>query len=332
MADAAIRLCKTAGYDNAGTVEFILDEDGQHYLMEMNTRLQVEHPVTEMVYSVDLVQLQFKVALGEKLPLPQSQIQPQGHAIEVRIYAEDTANGFLPSSGKLTALHLAYGPNRRFDFGYTAGDEITNDYDPMLGKIITWADNRPDNLDRLHATLSRTVITGVKTNIDFLKNLIRHTKFAAGKTHTGFIASEYGGKFSPSNPTKEFSAWINKQNLPSDSGATTSNNPTWISPWQSSTVSHSNPKQNIHTTVIDSSTSAANVSQNGRLSSPMPATVVSMSCKAGSKVKEGDLLAILEAMKMEYPLAAPFDGKIAKIHAKAGDKVGLGDLIIEITR
>ena len=187
MGVAAVAAAKAVGYTNAGTVEFMVDGKNNFYFMEMNTRLQVEHPITEMTTGVDLAKWQLKIASGEKLSLKQKDIVQRGHAIECRIYAEDPSNGFLPSIGKLEKVEAPTGPNVRDDTGIFTGMEITPYYDPMLSKIITYAENRDENIKKMIWALSRYVVLGVTTNISFLKKVLEHDEFKKGNVTTHFI-------------------------------------------------------------------------------------------------------------------------------------------------
>jgi 3-methylcrotonyl-CoA carboxylase alpha subunit len=187
-----VEAAKAVGYVGAGTVEFIADgRDGlradRFYFMEMNTRLQVEHPVTETITGLDLVELQLHVAAGGKLPFAQSDLSITGHAVEARLYAEDPERGFLPSTGKLWALHLPEGEGIRVDAGVEEGGEVTPFYDPMIAKIIAKGATRIEALDRLAAALGDTIVAGPKTNTRFLKKLCEAEGFRAGKFDTGFI-------------------------------------------------------------------------------------------------------------------------------------------------
>jgi 3-methylcrotonyl-CoA carboxylase alpha subunit len=192
MGRAAVEAARAVGYVGAGTVEFIADAreglkpDG-FFFMEMNTRLQVEHPVTEAVTGLDLVELQFRVAAGEALPFGQDDVAVRGHAVEARLYAEDPERGFLPSTGKLYALRLPDGEGIRVDAGVRAGDAVTPHYDPMIAKVIAHAPTRTAALDRLAAALKATVVAGPKTNIPFLTRLSEAEEFRAGRFDTGFI-------------------------------------------------------------------------------------------------------------------------------------------------
>ncbi|WP_425491308.1 acetyl/propionyl/methylcrotonyl-CoA carboxylase subunit alpha [Chitinivorax tropicus] len=185
MGAAAVAAASACGYVGAGTVEFLLGADQQFYFLEMNTRLQVEHPVTELVTGLDLVAWQLRVAQGERLPWQQSDMTPRGHAIEVRLYAEDPAQGFLPQTGPV--IHWRVPSSIRIDHGIQTGDQITPFYDPMLAKLITHGDTRADAVRAMARALSQTTLLGVVHNQRFLQELIDHPAFMAGETHTGFI-------------------------------------------------------------------------------------------------------------------------------------------------
>ncbi|TCV66507.1 acetyl/propionyl/methylcrotonyl-CoA carboxylase subunit alpha [Pseudomonas fluorescens] len=188
MGEAAVRAAQAIGYVGAGTVEFLLDARGEFFFMEMNTRLQVEHPVTEAITGLDLVAWQIRVAQGEPLPITQAQVPLLGHAIEVRLYAEDPGNDFLPATGRLALYReSAEGPGRRIDSGVEEGDEISPFYDPMLGKLIAWGEDREQARLRLLSMLDEFVIGGLKTNIGFLRRIVAHPAFAAAELDTGFI-------------------------------------------------------------------------------------------------------------------------------------------------
>ncbi|TYP67001.1 acetyl/propionyl/methylcrotonyl-CoA carboxylase subunit alpha [Stutzerimonas stutzeri] len=188
MGEAAVKAAQAIGYVGAGTVEFLLDARGEFFFMEMNTRLQVEHPVTEAITGLDLVAWQIRVARGEPLPITQDQVPLTGHAIEVRLYAEDPDNDFLPATGTLDIYReSAAGPGRRVDSGVTEGDTVSPFYDPMLGKLIAWGENREEARLRLLAMLDETCVGGVRTNLAFLRRVIGHPAFAAAELDTGFI-------------------------------------------------------------------------------------------------------------------------------------------------
>ncbi len=181
MGETAARAAKAAGYYNAGTCEFLLDQNGDYYFLEMNTRLQVEHPVTELVTGIDLVQWQIRVAAGEALPFKQEEIVPRGWAIECRITSEDPANGFLPSTGRVSYLHLPSGPGVRWDGGIEVGSEIGLYYDPMLAKLIVHAPTREAAVERMHRALLELTIEGVETSRDFHLRMMEDPEFRAGE-------------------------------------------------------------------------------------------------------------------------------------------------------
>src|SRR3954463_13326148 len=180
MGETAVRAAAAAGYVNAGTCEFLLDANGDFYFLEMNTRLQVEHPVTELVTGLDLAQWQLRVAAGERLPFKQEEIVPRGWAMECRITSEDPANGFLPSTGRVRYLHIPAGPGVRWDGGIEKGSEVTLYYDPMLAKLIVWAPSRELAIARMHRALSELVIEGVETSRDFHLRVMEDDEFRRG--------------------------------------------------------------------------------------------------------------------------------------------------------
>ena len=198
MGEAAVAAAKAVGYVGAGTVEFIANQDGTFYFMEMNTRLQVEHPVTEMITGQDLVEWQLRVAAGQPLPLKQEQLQIRGHALEARIYAEDAGKGFLPSTGKLIRLRVpTESLNVRVDTGVEEGDEITPFYDPMIAKLIVWDEHRDAALARMRKALADYQVAGVTTNIDFLSRLVACPAFAGADLDTGLIERQQDFLFPP---------------------------------------------------------------------------------------------------------------------------------------
>ena len=180
MGETAVRAARAAGYVNAGTCEFLLDRDGRFYFLEMNTRLQVEHPVTELVTGIDLVQWQLRVAAGERLPFTQASIRPRGWAIECRITSEDPDHGFLPSTGRIDYLHVPTGPGVRWDGGIEAGSEVGLHYDPMLAKLIVWAPTRDEAVARMHRALLELTVHGVETSRDFHLRVMEDDEFRCG--------------------------------------------------------------------------------------------------------------------------------------------------------
>ena len=191
MGEAAVKLAKAGGYTNAGTIEFIVDADRKFYFLEVNTRLQVEHPVTEMTTGIDLVREQILVAQGESLHFSQEDIHPRGHAIECRICAEDPANDFLPSTGKLLAVDPPSGPFIRVENSVRAGDEVSVFYDPLVAKVVAWGEDRPQAIERMLRALDEFVIAGIQTTIPFCRFVLRDQEFGAGRFDTHFVSERF---------------------------------------------------------------------------------------------------------------------------------------------
>jgi acetyl-CoA carboxylase, biotin carboxylase subunit len=186
-------VARAVGYTNAGTIEFLLDDSGQFYFLEMNTRLQVEHPITEMVSGVDLVQWQIRIARGERLDLdPEALLIPKAHAIECRIYAEDPDNNFMPSPGRIQGLRVPHGPGVRDDSGAYEGGEVPIYYDPMISKLITWGDHREHALERMRRALAEYQVRGIRTTIPFFQWILEDPDFKAARFDTGFIDRKLG--------------------------------------------------------------------------------------------------------------------------------------------
>ncbi len=187
MGETAVRVVKAAKYDSVGTVEFLVDKDKNFYFLEVNTRIQVEHPITEMTTGVDLVKLQIQIANGDEIPFKQEELSQRGHAIECRIYAEDSDNNFMPSSGKILYLKEPFGPGIRYDSGIFQGAEVPVFYDPIMAKLIVWGQDREEARKRMILALKENVILGVKTSIRFMLDVLAHPEFIAGRTYTNFI-------------------------------------------------------------------------------------------------------------------------------------------------
>jgi acetyl-CoA carboxylase biotin carboxylase subunit len=187
MGEVAVRVAQAAGYTNAGTVEFLVDQRNNFYFLEMNTRLQVEHPVTELITGLDLVHLQIRIAAGEKLPFKQDDVRIRGHAIECRIYAEDPDNNFFPSPGQIKTLVSPAGPGIREDSGMYEGWIVPMDYDPLLTKLIGYASDRDEAIRKLQRALSEYFVGGIKTNLSLFRRILRDPDFRAAKLDTGFL-------------------------------------------------------------------------------------------------------------------------------------------------
>jgi acetyl-CoA carboxylase biotin carboxylase subunit len=191
MGGLAVALAQKVGYRNAGTVEFLLDAERNPYFLEMNTRLQVEHPVTELVTGEDLVKLQLRIAMGQRLPFRQAELRQRGHAIECRIYAEDPERGFLPSPGRIRALRLPGGPGIRDDTGVYAGYEVPVHYDPLISKLVAYGYGRQDAILRMRRAIHEYKVLGIKTNLPFFERVLRHPAFVAGDFDTSFVETRF---------------------------------------------------------------------------------------------------------------------------------------------
>ncbi len=237
MGEAAVAAANAVGYYNAGTVEFIVDPDTLNfYFLEMNTRLQVEHPITELVVGLDLVHWQIRVAAGEHFPFTQSHFIQRGHAIECRLYAEDPASGFLPSTGKLLQFIEPRGPGIRVDSGFTAGNEVTHFYDPLLAKLIVYAEDRGSAIQRMQAALKDFIVHGVVTNIDFLQAVLSHPDFQNGEVTTRWVETSFNW-VPPAEPSVEAlvaAALADLTIVNRQSSITNSNEVDQYSPWKTS--------------------------------------------------------------------------------------------------
>ncbi len=205
MGEAAVRAALAAGYYNAGTVEFLVDPDRRFYFLEMNTRLQVEHPVTELVTGLDLVRLQVEIAAGASLPFGQRDVSWRGAAVECRIYAEDPFNNFLPYPGKLTRLTRPMGPGIRLDGCVYDGWTVPMEYDPLLAKLAVWSGSRREAIDRMIRALREYDVDGIRTNIGFFRQILEDPEFRAGNLHTGFI-EEFFARRTPPEPPEDVRA------------------------------------------------------------------------------------------------------------------------------
>ena len=238
ICQAAVSLAEAVGYQNAGTVEFIMDENGRFYFLEMNTRLQVEHPITELVTGVDLAVWQIRIANNEPLTFPQAEVAQRGHAIECRIYAEDPANHFLPSIGQIGVYARPHGPGIRVDDGISSGTAVTPYYDPMLAKLVTWGRTRTEAIDKMLGALREMVVLGVTTNIPFLLDILEEADFRAGRTTTRYLETHLMN-WQPNEEMDE-AAWIETavfealHNSQAPLPTSPTEQPTSFSPWQQS--------------------------------------------------------------------------------------------------
>jgi 3-methylcrotonyl-CoA carboxylase alpha subunit len=341
MTEAAVAAARAANYRNAGTIEFLVDGDA-FYFLEMNTRLQVEHPVTEQVTGLDLVRAQLLVAAGEPLPWTQQEIGQRGHAIEARIYAEDPAHGFFPQAGTLTRYREPRRPGIRIDAGVVEGGDVTVYYDPMIAKVIATAETRILAIARLAAALREFEIAGIKTNRAFLIAILESTAFVDGVVDTAFLDRE-GGAIAESVISRQSSVVSRQSSVVSRQSSVVSR--------QSSVVSHQSSVQlapGPGPPVLSRfdpwdgvSVRAARAQAPGRtrtstsagrtLIAPMPATVIKVQVKPGDAVKKGDILIVLEAMKMELPVRALGDGVVAAVRCREGELVQADATLVEFS-
>ena len=369
---AAVKAARAVGYQGAGTVEFIADGSGpldasRIWFMEMNTRLQVEHPVTEMITGLDLVEWQIRVARGEPLPLAQGAIEIKGHAMEARLYAENPAKGFLPSTGPLDHFVLPH-DGVRIDTGVEEGGEVTPFYDPMIAKLIVHADTREAAAARLAEACAKVEVWPVRTNAAFLARCAAHPDFVAGHVDTSFIEARLSALAEDHGPSGGAAALAALALVERDDRDTA---PT---PWAALGGAlgfrlNADPRADVRleaagavvtAPLLDAELDAGDVllvddgvvvfdageayvfrwpeaqghgaaaAGDGQLLSPMPGRIVSVGAEAGAKVVKGQPIVTLEAMKMEHAMLAPFDGVLAVLNVKAGDQVAEGVALARI--
>ncbi|MGH8242773.1 MAG: biotin carboxylase N-terminal domain-containing protein [Steroidobacteraceae bacterium] len=398
MTDAAVRAAQAVGYVNAGTIEFIVGADGRFYFMEMNTRLQVEHPVTEAVTGLDLVEWQLRLASGERLPLEQAQIRQRGHAIEARIYSEDPRRGFLPSVGRVRRFaHPPESASWRVDTGIADGDEISVHYDPMIAKVIASGPDRAAALATLRRNLDRTAVFGVANNLPLLRALAAHPAFAAGDVDTGFVDRELAALTQDTPPAPEAILLAADIALRERAPAPGSSPSPWAlgDGWRAGGVSAQTLGLRVpafqrwratrqadalllrsgdaeiqgsvsatgggHYTVDAGNgartlelirdgaqlqvigDSAADISlapawphersvedADAHPASPLPGRVVDLRVTVGDIVARGDVLAIVEGMKMQHAIRAGRAGRVANVLARAGELVEAEAVLFDI--
>ncbi|MBL8910069.1 MAG: biotin/lipoyl-binding protein [Archangium sp.] len=391
MGLAAVQVARAIDYTNAGTVEFIMDRDGRFYFSEMNTRLQVEHRVTEQVVGLDLVEQQIRIARGEKLAFKQEDLKQKGHAVQVRLYAEDPANGFLPSVGTVFDFHVHEVGGLTVDSGIESGGEVSMHYDPMVAKLICWGEDRLDATSRMVRALEGLSVQGVRTNRGFLTRLLKHPDYLAGHLHTGFIEEKMSDALQdPSDPVRgklnaivatladyamrraadDFMPSITsgyRNNRAMDQFAEFTNGSrveyralgagkflieggTWeVLSWdapaltlvapdglrQRARVTKVQDKFFIHTrlgggVLIEKPRfpAASDSSVKGGFMAPMPGKVVKVNVRDGESVKAGQVLLVLEAMKMEQATRSPTDGVVKKVMVREGDQVTAGQILV----
>jgi len=353
MGAASVAIARAVGYVGAGTVEFLLGEDGQFWFMEMNTRLQVEHPVTEAVTGLDLVEWQLRVAAGEPLPLKQDEIRFSGHAIEARLCAEDPERKFLPQAGTLALWQPA--ENVRVDHALESGGAIPPFYDSMIAKLIAHAPTRAEAREKLAAALDATVALGLPTNKAFLAAILRNEAFAKGDVTTDFLSRNEITTQQANSSDYHAAAML----LAADYGEWTawSNNPAHglrakfgdrvvalpYGEWRqqrTENLRHAVDGDTVHlarggasfsfrNSLYDPPRKSSTAASDGRLAAPMNGRVVAVNAKAGETIAAGTALVVLEAMKMEHALELPFSVRITAIHVAAGTQVAPGNLLVE---
>jgi len=334
MGEAAVAVAKGCDYVNAGTVEFLF-EDGGFYYLEMNTRLQVEHCVSELISGLDLVELQLRVASGEALPFTQDDIEIRGHAIECRINAEDVAGGrFLPSPGLITKLDVASGFGVRWDGGYETGDEISQYYDNLTGKLCVWAKDRTTAIARMIRALEETVIEGIATTIPADLAILRHPDFAAFEHSTKWVEDVLDLSGMSSKPAAV--AVVEDGDEPKirrDVDVEVNGKRFAVAMWVPESAAapvagaaggarKARPRRSAH---------GGSAVGSGVITIPMQGTVVKVLVTEGAEVVEGDTICVLEAMKMENNILADKAGIISKLKVEPGQSVGAGDPVATIT-
>jgi acetyl-CoA/propionyl-CoA carboxylase biotin carboxyl carrier protein len=364
MGEAAVALARSAGYVNAGTVELICERDdpSRFHFLEMNARLQVEHPVTEAVTGLDLVELQLRVAAGEPLGFKQEDVVLRGHAVEARVYAEDPAAGFLPSTGRVVAYREA--PGVRTDSGIATGSEVSAHYDPMLAKVIASGPDRATALARLDRALADTLVVGPTTNIAYLRALIGRPEVRSGALDTALI-ERLGDAIAPPPPAGD---------LPSLAVLALLGEPETDDPWDTRdgwrlSGATATARMRLHGPdgLVDATASPGDAIEvarrvevirdgdavwlvddgvatrwapadevagehvgGGSLEAPMPGVVLDVRTHAGAVVTEGDVLVVLESMKMELTVVAPADGTVGDVHVSVGEHVARGQALVEV--
>ncbi len=340
MGDASVKVAAAVGYYNAGTVEFLYQE-GEFYFLEMNTRLQVEHPVTEMITGIDLVAEQIRVASGEHLSFAQGDIERRGHAVEIRINAENPAGGrFLPSPGKITKLVPADGFGTRFDGGYETGDEISQYYDNLVGKLILWGADRPTAIRRAIRALEEFQIEGVATTIPADLAILRHDDFVTAKHSTKWVEEvlDLSGVAAPAKPEAPTEGDAEAAPLVERSTTVEVNGrrfavKMWVPEAPAVAVvagAAGGPAAARKPARSASAGGAGGGSGSGDVAVPMQGTIVKVLVEVGTEVQAGQPVVILEAMKMENQITAERAGTVKEIKVSPGDTVGSGDVVVVI--
>lgn len=390
--EAAVRGARSINYLNAGTFEFIVDADGEFYFLEVNTRLQVEHPVTEAITGIDLVEWQLRIAAGQPLPLAQEHIAVRGHAFECRVYAEDPTHDFRPAPGK--ALHVSWPTGVRVDAGIETGGEVTSFYDPMIAKLVAHGSDRADALKRLHAAVCSTAVLGLTTNLGFLDELLRDPNVGEAAVHTHYLDQRPPSRSAPEGacaiaaalslaapaPAWPWSAchpvgtldrgslvhkaplgtlwfWIGHDLIEASLAGWCAGKATVTVAGELFDVHIQGTEDGVHHGTLGEAAwravsacgcielslggtrhriepygerSAAQLTGAGSALSPMPGVVVALPVGIGDAVREGDVLAVVEAMKMENQVTATFDGTVTRINCCLNETVAAGHLLVTV--
>ena len=330
MGEAAVKVSKACGYYNAGTVEFLF-QDGEFYFLEMNTRLQVEHPVTELVTGLDLVAWQIRIASGEELTFGQDDVARNGHAIEVRLNAEDPSGGrFSPSPGTITKFTAPSGPGVRLDAGYEAGDTVSQFYDNLVAKLIVWAPDRESARRRMLRALDETEITGIATTIPADVAILTHPDFAAGTHSTKWVEEvlDLSGLTIAPPDAAPAAADDAVPTVQRDVTAEVDGRRFSVKLWVPDLVAVAAPQGVVRPK--RAAQAAAGASGSGDVTVPMQGTIVKVLVAVGDTVEVGQTICLLEAMKMENAVNAEKDGVIKEVRVSAGASVGAGDIVAVI--
>jgi acetyl-CoA/propionyl-CoA carboxylase biotin carboxyl carrier protein len=336
MGEAATKVARACGYVNAGTVE-CLYQDGEFWFLEMNTRLQVEHCVTEMVTSLDLVAEQLRVASGETLSFTQDSIERRGHSIEVRVNAENPALGFLPSPGTITRLRLPGGPGVRWDGGYAEGDTVSQHYDNLVGKLVVWGPDREVARHRMLRALGEFEVAGIATTIPAHRVLLAHPDFAAATHSTKWVEEELDAAVFAAAPDAAAAdstapsadggdaAELVEQTVPVEVDGKRFSVRLWLPDAPAAASTRRRPAARPRP-----GAASGGGAGNGTITAPMQGTIVKVLVSVGGAVVAGQAVLVLEAMKMENTINAETEGSVREIRVSEGDTVGTGDVLIVI--
>jgi acetyl-CoA/propionyl-CoA carboxylase biotin carboxyl carrier protein len=339
MGEAAVRVARATGYYNAGTVEFLY-QDGEFYFLEMNTRLQVEHPVTEMISGIDLVREQIRVASGEPLSFGQDDVEIRGWSMEVRVNAENPAGGaFLPAPGKIEKLVAPSGFGTRWDGGYESGDEVSQFYDNLVGKLIVWGSDRPTAIDRLKRAIREMVIEGIDTTLPAQLVILEHPDFVNGTHATNWLESGavdltgVTGRLGGADP--EPAGDDEEPKVRRDVDVEVNGKRFSVAMWVPASAAAAAPAGGAapaaKARTRRAGGGAGGGGGTGSIAAPMQGTIVKVDVAAGDTVAAGQVVCVLEAMKMENNVTADVAGTVAEVKVEAGQAVGAGDLLLVIT-